>query len=77
VLYLIAGFAGRSATATHKRFQEHGETFRDGVVDRIVLCPEALPAAARGFGPVSEIRFCKRGSLNVRFAESDRIAASP
>jgi hypothetical protein len=38
-----AGFAGRSATATHKLFQEHGETFRDGVVDRIVLCPEALP----------------------------------
>jgi hypothetical protein len=26
-----------------KLFQERGETFRDGVVDRIVLCPQALP----------------------------------
>jgi hypothetical protein len=38
-----AGFAGRLATATLKLFQERGEMFRDGVVDRIILCPEALP----------------------------------
>jgi hypothetical protein len=38
-----AGFAGRSAPTTLKLFQERGEMFRDGVVDRIVLGPEHLP----------------------------------
>jgi hypothetical protein len=38
-----AGFAGRSAPTTLKLFQERGEMFRDGVVDRIVPGPEHLP----------------------------------
>jgi hypothetical protein len=37
------GFAGHSVTATLKLFQECSETFRDGLADRIVPGPKALP----------------------------------
>jgi hypothetical protein len=38
-----AGLVGHSATATLNLFQERGGTFRDGVVDRIVLGLETFP----------------------------------
>jgi hypothetical protein len=40
---ICVGSAGHSVTATLKLVQERGETFRDRLVDGIVLGPEPLP----------------------------------
>jgi hypothetical protein len=80
-----ARFAGRSATATLKLFQERGETFPAGVVDRIVLGPEALPDFPQPWASAQDVdvrigpsRAARAGyDPPVRLAAWSRVRSTP